>query len=174
MLNNDVTSKLTAPNRALVAGLGRVTWPHSLAALLLVFLTGCGGVMPKQIGLVDGQLAQCPDSPNCVLSQGAQDEQHAIAPISYSGAPLDAKAALERVLAESPRTKIKNSTEYYIHAEFTSAIFRFVDDVEFLIEPASESAGVIHVRSASRVGYSDLGANRKRVEKLRAAFDTAN
>ena len=129
--------------------------------------------MPKQLGLIDGQLAQCPNSPNCVLSQGAQDEQHAVAPISYSGAPLDAKATLERVLAESPRTKIKNSTECYMHAEFTSLIFRFVDDVEFLIVPASEAEGVIHVRSASRVGYSDLGANRKRVEKLRAAFDTA-
>ncbi|MGB0663924.1 MAG: DUF1499 domain-containing protein [Pontibacterium sp.] len=130
--------------------------------------------MPKQLGLIDGQLAQCPNSPNCVLSQGAQDEQHAVAPIRYSGQTSDAKAALERVLAESPRTKIKNSTEYYVHAEFTSLIFRFVDDVEFLIEPASEAEGVIHVRSASRVGHSDLGANRKRVEKLRAAFDAAN
>jgi uncharacterized protein (DUF1499 family) len=57
----------------------------------------------------------------------------------------------------------------YLHVEMRSLMFRFVDDVEFSL---AASAGLIHVRSASRVGYSDFGVNRKRVERIRAAFDS--
>jgi uncharacterized protein (DUF1499 family) len=113
-------------------------------------------------GLQDGKLASCPDSPNCVSS----DEQgkHAIAPFKLKVAAADAWEALERLLVETPRVKIVTRTQQYLHAEFTSTVLRFVDDVEFSLRP---ELGVIAVRSASRVGYYDFGANRSRVEDLR-------
>ena len=67
-----------------------------------------------------------------------------------------------------PRTKVVRQDERYLHAEFTSALFRFVDDVELLLDA---DAGVVHVRSASRIRYSDMGANRRRVEAIRSAFE---
>jgi uncharacterized protein (DUF1499 family) len=66
------------------------------------------------------------------------------------------------------RVRIVTQRDDYLHAEFTTPLLRFVDDVEFLADPA---AGVIHVRSASRVGYSDLGVNRRRVRRIREAFE---
>ncbi len=71
------------------------------------------------------------------------------------------------VIKSMKRTKIVASTNIYIHAEFASAMFRFVDDVEFYFE---DSRNIIHVRSASRVGYSDMGVNRKRIEQVRKLF----
>lgn len=70
---------------------------------------------------------------------------------------------LKSIVAGMPRAKVVSSTDRYLHAEFTSALFRFVDDVEFLIDPDAKQ---IHFRSASRVGYSDLGANRRRMEAI--------
>jgi uncharacterized protein (DUF1499 family) len=75
---------------------------------------------------------------------------------------------LQQIIAGLPRTRIISVDERYLHVEMTSAFFRFVDDVEFLLDP---EAGVIHVRSASRLGYSDLGVNRKRIEGIRASFE---
>ncbi len=75
---------------------------------------------------------------------------------------------LRQVIAEFPRTKVITATDDYLHVEFASAIFRFTDDVEFYVD---ERNSVIHVRSASRVGYSDMGANRRRIEEIRAAFE---
>jgi uncharacterized protein (DUF1499 family) len=113
-------------------------------------------------GLQRGKLAPCPESPNCVCS----DEQgkHLIAPFKLKVAPEKAWAVLEQVLAETPRVKVVTRTDQYLHAEFTSAMLHFVDDVELDLRP---EAGIIAVRSASRVGYYDFGANRNRVEKLR-------
>ncbi len=112
-------------------------------------------------------LKTCPKSPNCVSSQ-AGDPEHAIAPIAYSGSRAEAYALLKKVLAEMKRTTIVAEKEDYLHAEVKSLIFRFVDDVEFYF-PAAEK--VIHVRSASRVGNSDMGVNRKRVEEIRRRFN---
>ena len=72
-----------------------------------------------------------------------------------------------KIIASLPRTQVVSHTNEYIHAECTSLIFRFVDDVEFLLD---EEKYLIHVRSASRVGYSDLGVNRKRIETIRQQF----
>jgi uncharacterized protein (DUF1499 family) len=113
-------------------------------------------------GLQDGKLVSCPDSPNCVNSD--EPGKHAIAPFKLESAPAQAWQALERLLAETPRVKVVTRTEQYLHAEFTSTVLRFVDDVEFSLRP---EPGVIAVRSASRVGYYDFGANRRRVEDLR-------
>lgn len=113
-----------------------------------------------------GTFAPCPDSPNCVSTQ-ATDETHAIAPYAFTGSAADAKTSLLAAIDAMPRTKIITETDTYLHVEFRSLIFRFVDDVEFFIDDASQT---VQFRSASRVGHSDLGVNRKRMEEIRTKF----
>ena len=119
---------------------------------------------PEGLGLADGRLAACPDKPNCVGSQ-SDDPAHGVAPLAYAGDRAEARERLRALLADDPRAAVVTATDDYLHAEFRA--FVFVDDVEFYL-PADEP--VVHVRSASRVGHSDLGANRRRVEALREAF----
>ena len=119
--------------------------------------------------LAAGRLRACPDSPNCVSSQ-APDAAHRVEPIAFAGDPADVLDRLRRAVVSLPRARIVSVGEGYLHAEFTSLLFRFVDDVELLVDPAER---LVHVRSASRVGYSDLGANRRRVDAIRRAFERA-
>jgi uncharacterized protein (DUF1499 family) len=121
---------------------------------------------PDNLGAADGKLRPCPGSPNCVSTQAA-DEFHRIDPLTFEDSPDAAMARLKTALLLQPRVKIVTATDTYLHAEFTTALLRFVDDVEFLIDPQHK---VIHFRSASRLGYSDLGANRRRMEAIRRAF----
>lgn len=121
---------------------------------------------PNNLGLRDGKLSDCPRSPNCVSTQHSGAYAQAT-PIPFSGTAADAVAKLVSIINAQPRSTIVTQTDDYIHAEFRSRIFRFVDDVEFYID---ESAATIHFRSASRVGQSDLGVNQKRMDQLRAAF----
>lgn len=127
---------------------------------LLPLLAACAGEPPGGLGVRDGRLAPCPDSPNCV-SSFETGETHGIAPLRGG------LEQVERVLLGMRGTNIVRSEAGYLYAEFTSRIMGFVDDVEFLFDP---DAGVTHVRSASRLGHSDLGANRRRVERIRAAL----
>jgi len=138
---------------------------HSSWLLLLpaVLLVGCQGTRPANLGARDGRLLPCPSTPNCVSSQ-ATDEEHRVAPLAYSGALDEAMNRLKEIVRSLPRTAVITDTGAYLHVEFTSALFRFVDDVEFL---ADNGAKVIHVRSASRLGTSDMGVNRKRIELIR-------
>ena len=122
------------------------------------------GKRPQNLGVRDGKLAPCPKTPNCVSSQSL-DTAHKIQPIVYTSSPEQAIANLQKVVQSLPRTKIISETKNYLYVEFTSAIMGFVDDVEFYLD---EAAQVIHVRSASRLGQSDLGVNRKRIETIRA------
>ena len=108
----------------------------------------------------------CPDSPNCVSSQSAEKARF-IEPLQYAGNRADARQILINILENETRVRVVKVETDYIHAEFRTLIFRFVDDVEFYFPPAES---IIHVRSASRTGYYDFGANRRRVERLRAAF----
>lgn len=126
------------------------------------------GKRPTNLGVRDGKLAPCPTTPNCVSSQSS-DSQHQIEPFAYLSSPAKAMAKLKGVIQSLPRTKIIAETDNYLYAEFTSAMMGFVDDVEFYVD---EAAKVIHVRSASRLGQSDLGVNRKRVKSLRAELNT--
>ena len=135
----------------------------ALFLLMPVVLIGCQSVRPANLGTHDGKLAPCPSSPNCVSSQ-SPDNSHLIAPFTYSGQAADAMKKLAAIVQTFPRTSIIAASDRYLYAEVTSAIFRFVDDLEFLVD---DTAKVIHVRSASRMGYSDLGVNRKRVEQIR-------
>ena len=125
-------------------------------------LSGCAGNPPVNLG----QFAPCPDSPNCVSTQ-APDDKHAIDPFPYSGTKVEAKKRLLGVIHSLPRTRVVEDKPDYLHVEFTSRILRFVDDAEFFlgIEDAT-----VHFRSASRLGFSDLGANRERMETIRARF----
>ena len=122
------------------------------------------GKRPNNLGVRDGKLAPCPSTPNCVCSQ-SEDAEHKIEPLTYKSTPEVAFTQLKQAIASQPRTKIITESPNYLYAEFTSAIMKFVDDVEFYLD---EDAKVIHVRSASRLGQSDLGVNRKRIETIRA------
>lgn len=138
----------------------------ALLLVLVVGVIGCRMSSPPSLGVRSGRLLPCPASPNCVCSQDP-DPDHQIAPFDCTGPGSNAWARLRATVEAEPRTKILESGTGYLRVEFRSRIWRFVDDVEFNLDPAAQ---VIHVRSASRVGYSDLGANRKRVERLRKAF----
>jgi uncharacterized protein (DUF1499 family) len=137
-----------------------------LSPVIALAILSALAAKPKNLGVLEGRLAACPNSPNCVSTQ-ATDNQHKIEAIVFDGNPDDALMRLKAVIAAIPRMKIVAQSENYVHAEATSLIFRFRDDVEFLID---RQANVIHFRSASRVGHSDLGANRARMERIRKAF----
>jgi uncharacterized protein (DUF1499 family) len=153
----------------------RAASPFLAAAVAVLALTGCAGVGQTRAGLDQGSFLPCPDSPNCVSSL-AGPGQAAILPFYYTGSSRE--EALNRlvcILDSEPRCRIISVEELdngsmYVHAEFRSALFRFVDDVEFLL-PAGEA--LIHVKSASRLGYSDMGVNRERVERLRVMFESS-
>ncbi|MGB3614088.1 MAG: DUF1499 domain-containing protein [Elainellaceae cyanobacterium] len=125
------------------------------------------GTRPDTLGIKDGALAACPSSPNCVSSQSPQsDSEHHIEPIAVSDTDT-AMATLESIVTGLERTTIVTQSDSYLYAEFKTALMGFVDDVEFYLDRAAK---VIHVRSASRLGKSDLGVNRKRVDDIRAQF----
>ncbi|MDJ0974484.1 MAG: DUF1499 domain-containing protein [Planctomycetota bacterium] len=132
---------------------------------VLVWVTG----PPDDLGVRDGRLAPCPDTPNCVSSR-ATDERHAMAPLSFEGEPAAAMERLKRALRSMPRVTVIEEAGSYLRVEFRTAIMRFVDDGEFLIDAEAKR---IHFRSAARLGYSDLGKNRERMETLRDAFQSA-
>ena len=120
-----------------------------------------------ELGIKNGGLSPCPQSPNCVSTQ-SPDEDHYIEPIKYSGTLTHARARLAAVIHSMKRSRIVDVQDDYIHAEFRSAVFRFVDDVEFYF-PSNDP--IIQVRSASRVGYYDFGVNRRRIETIRHEFE---
>ena len=127
------------------------------------------GEQPTDLGVNNGQLKSCPDTPNCVCSQAdAGDKEHAIAPLTYSGSATEAIGKLKQIIEGMERSKINEVGDNYLYAEFASKLMGFVDDVEFYAVPGES---VIHTRSAARLGKSDLGANRKRTEEIRAAFN---
>jgi len=113
------------------------------------------------------QILPCPDSPNCVSSLSS-DKAHFIEPLHYAGSLADAKQRLIDILQNTKRVRLVKIEAQYIHAEFRSLVFRFIDDIEFYF-PSEES--IIHIKSASRTGYYDFGVNRRRVERLRSTFE---
>ena len=143
-------------------------WPYRLVVLPLIAVIGLYFLSmtsqpPESIGANNGRLAECPDSPNCVATQSGKDSQRMDA-IEYSGTPADILAEIKQAISNKfTRVKLVSEKDNYLHYEFTSLIFRFVDDVEFLVDDTEKK---VHFRSASRVGYSDLGANRKRMQTI--------
>ena len=133
---------------------------------LSVFIIGCAGTRPTSIGVYSGSLTPCPEKPNCVSSH-AKDKKHFSESFPYTTEKSVAFNCLKEIISGQTRTTIVSETDNYLHVEYKTAFFGFVDDAEFYF-PENES--VVHIRSASRLGYSDLGVNRKRMEGLRALF----
>ncbi len=120
------------------------------------------GKRPTNLGVSAGKLAPCPETPNCVCSQ-SEDAEHKIEPLPY----VDIED-IKKVVNNMERTTIVEENENYLYAEFKSKLMGFVDDVEFQKDDINQ---VVHVRSASRLGKSDLGVNRKRVEAIRQSLE---
>lgn len=135
-----------------------------ILALILFIDNGCSGKRPNEIGIDPSGLRGCPKSPNCVSSE-AKDERHAIESFRIKGDHNASWSLIQDEIASMPRWRVVTATNNYIHVECKSRIFRFVDDLELYFNPSN---GVISIRSASRIGYSDFGANRRRVELLRS------
>lgn len=124
----------------------------------------CTSNQPPPMGSDDIQLAPCPGRPNCVSSDAAAGTSHYVTPFAlYVPAP-QAWTTLRDILQSQPRTKIVTHHDNYLHAEVSSRIFRFIDDMEFYLRPEQ---GSIAVRSAARIGYYDFGVNRNRINNLR-------
>jgi uncharacterized protein (DUF1499 family) len=137
----------------------------SMLALTLI-LMACSTNQTIKTVASGGRLPPCPESPNCVSSL-SQDESHYVVPLTYNSTVEEAREKLISVLNSMKRSDIVTAENDYIHATFTSFLFRFVDDVEFSFDHEKK---IIDVRSASRTGYSDLGVNRRRVEEIRKRF----
>ena len=145
-----------------------LTWiSFILLALIgcMCFLS-CMSEPPDNLGLKNGKLSNCPSRPNCVCTfQDKSDSSHYIAPMTYTSSQPEAMAKIKSALTEISRTKIVTETKNYLHVECTSLVFRFIDDLEIYLD---DSTKLVHFRSASRVGHSDLGVNKKRVEALKS------
>ena len=139
----------------------------AIATLSMMLFGRCSGGPPSNIGLQDGKLAPCPSSPNCVSTQSG-DPQHRIDALSFRGSRAQTMKAILTVVEKMQRTTIITQREDYLHVEYRTKM-GFVDDVEFYLD---ESIQTVHFRSASRIGYSDLGVNRKRMEKFTALYRT--
>jgi len=131
--------------------------------ILALLLFSCAGMRPTNLGVHGSLLAPCPSSPNCVSSD-AKDSSHQVPAFQLALPAGDAWPVVREAVASLPRTAIITESPDYLHAECSSAIFGFVDDLELHLRTAQ---GLIAVRSASRLGYGDLGVNRRRVENLR-------
>lgn len=141
-----------------------------LAVVVVLFL---GGLIVARVqspaatdvphGVVDRSLVPCPETPNCV-STFAEDELHRVEAIELPGTQAALIARAQRALLSLPRTRIREEAEDYLRAESRSLVFRYVDDVEVYVPP---EGGVIHFRSASRVGRGDLNVNRRRYQRFR-------
>lgn len=150
----------------------------ALGAALL--LAGCAGLLtgsaPPDLGLHSGLLKAPSQTRNSVTSQAdrfpeAKHRDYAsIAPLAFSGEPDAAMARLAAVVQGMADAVLVTRQPNYLYATFTTRWLRFVDDVEFALDAPT---GVIHVRSASRLGAEDFGTNRRRIEAVRSAFEAA-
>ena len=131
--------------------------------MLLTILWGCSGNPTKLHNSESSGFLDCPDSPNCVSSL-AKNPKYRVEPFKLKKDPKTSWDIIQKTVGSLPRTKIVTADNSDIHAECRSMIFRFVDDLTLHLTPSKD---IIHIRSASRTGYSDLGVNRRRVENLR-------
>jgi len=136
--------------------------PDVVTLCTLLVLVACAGERPPQLGVTNGTLAACPDSPNCVSSQ-ARDERHRIEPLATGDNPDAAFARLVEITRRRSDATVMEQTDTYLRVELRTTLF--IDDAEFLLDREHQR---IQVRSASRVGYSDLGLNRRRIEEIRS------
>ncbi len=145
-------------------------------ALVLTFLVWnnhlFAGTAPTDIGVNNGKLTDCPATPNCVNSQvSAINIEHSIKPIEVGGETQRIMADLKLAVQSMPRSTIIKETNNYLSVEFTSKLMGFVDDVEFYLDDTGKA---LQMRSASRLGESDLGINRQRIEEIRSKLTSLN
>lgn len=147
-----------------------------MAYSLLIFAAVICGTMivlsivslrPGQTGMVENRLRPCPGTPNCVCSEYPGEPGH-VPPIHFDGDPASALKKAGTVIRQMKGT-IVTEQQNYLRAVFSTPVFRFKDDLEVRID---EERGLLHIRSASRVGHSDLGANRKRVNRFQNAIES--
>lgn len=144
-----------------------MTIKKAAVAVMSLLLSACAGTPPNNLGVHDGKLRDCPDSPNCVCSQ-SESADHSVKPldVAESATSESVVQVVVGVIQALDRTTIITQESGYIRAAFATKM-GFVDDVEFYFEPATHR---LHFRSASRLGHSDMGLNRKRYELLHAAL----
>ncbi len=149
-----------------------------LGILVGVMIVGVAGLAiaarvvgkPEELGVVEGRLAPCPDTPNCVSTQSGDPEKR-MDPLVYRGSTEEARRRLLDIVSDLPRSSLIEQQPDYLHFLFRSPTFGFPDDVEFYFD---ESAGLIHFRAAARMGQSDMGANRSRMEMISTMFANAS
>jgi uncharacterized protein (DUF1499 family) len=143
----------------------------AIAGLAVHVLTATGDTVfswkrPDYLGVKDGKLPRCKSSPNCVSSQAdPADAEHYIAPIAFKGGASEAIAAARKAIEAMEGATVIRQEGNYLYAEYRTKLMRFVDDLEMTFD---DRAGMLHVRSASRLGRRDFGVNRARVEAMRA------
>lgn len=137
-----------------------------IVALFLAFFVLKNYKTPKNIGVRNDRLSSCSWTPNCVSSD-ATDPVFSIEPISYTS--KDSLDKIQEFLQKNYKTKVIKKTPTYLYIVVTTPLFHFHDDLEFLVDPCKHK---ISVRSASRIGYSDLNVNRKRIEALRKYLES--
>lgn len=144
----------------------RFTRQSLMLAGIIAFLTGCVNESPR-LGIENNRLTPCPETPNCVASHPDTPDKQRVPPLLYTADQALAYEQMESLLSErQDAIVITREHAHYLRADFRTPLLGFIDDVEFYFQ----TPGVIMVRSASRIGYSDLGANRRRIEALRKEF----
>ncbi|HEY7866737.1 MAG TPA: DUF1499 domain-containing protein [Psychromonas sp.] len=137
-----------------------------LTVCLILSLSACSETNPPQSSRVIERIDPCPTSPNCVSSD-ASDKKHFILPFQLTTSAEQAWPIVQEVILQLPRSSIVRQTDSFLQVECRSAVFGFVDDLKLQLRA---NKGIIAVYSASRLGYSDFGVNRDRIEALRAAL----
>lgn len=144
-----------------------IRWIIIAVVILVVgfcIYVGFANKLPKGLGVTDGLLKACPSTPNCVSTQASADDSiHYAEAIAYSGERKDIQLLIESYMLSQGNAHLVSSSLGYVHFEVKSKIVGYIDDVEFYLP---ETEKLVHFRSASRVGYSDRGVNRSRMEKV--------
>jgi uncharacterized protein (DUF1499 family) len=134
---------------------------------ILFFVLGLASKSGKAAGLIDGRLSKCPDKPNCVCSEYKNNPHHYVEPIAIIQQVIpEVMADITGVILDMGGS-IQSGNNHYLASTFTSRFFRFVDDLEIRIDPVEK---LIHIRSMSRIGHSDLGVNSKRIELFKKLY----
>ena len=134
-----------------------------MATILIVMsAVACAGHAQDSRSATPADLAPCPGSPNCVSTK-SNNPDRAMTPLPYLKSGEESMNRLVAIVRDMKRATIVSATPSYLHVEFRSALFRFLDDVEFVLD---DSARIIHFRSASRMGYYDFGVNRRRMQEI--------
>jgi uncharacterized protein (DUF1499 family) len=136
-----------------------------IGGIIVLSLLSAASRWRPRLGMRDGQLHSCSSFPKGVSTTA--DDHHRIEPLRFDDSPTEAWTRLQRVMRDWPRTRVLSVSDGYMHVECASLLFRFLDDVEFLLDGESQ---VIHFRASARVGMGDLGVNRRRMEHIRRVF----